>query len=150
MGTKAVVAFSALLLPLAAGAWTDSPAPAASGQSASEASTPADQEARIPFANHGGIYDWRVVDNRTVLIQSSSRQWYKATLMGSCINLQFAQRVGFETNPDGSFDKFSTIRLRGQRCPVISLVKTDPPAKKAKKHQAPEVTTAPATSPASP
>jgi hypothetical protein len=137
MHMKAAIAVPLLLLALSAGAADD---PAAS------ASAPAPQEASIPFANHGGIYDWRVVDDRTVLIQSSSRQWYKATLMSPCINLSFAQRIGFETNPNGSFDKFSTIRLRGQRCPVISLIKIDPPTK-AKRHPAPEVTTGPASAP---
>jgi uncharacterized protein DUF6491 len=150
MDVKTAIVVSALLAPLAAGAAADSTAPAASGQSGAEAAAPVEQQARIAFANHGGIYDWRVVDNRTVLIQSNSRQWYNATLMTSCFNLAFAERVGFETNPDGSFDKFSTIKLRGQTCPLVSLVKTDSPVKKAKKHQAPEVTTAPASPAASP
>jgi hypothetical protein len=129
MRIRAAIAVLAFLIPFAAGA--DDAAPPA--------------EARIPFANHGGIWDWRVVDDRTVLIQSNGRQWYKATLMSACFNLPFAQRVGFQSNPDGSFDKFSAIKLRGQTCPLISLVKTDPPAKKAKRHPPAEVTTAPAS-----
>jgi hypothetical protein len=89
-------------------------------------------QAQIPFANHGGIYDWQVVDNRTVLIQSQSRKWYKATLMSSCFQLPFAERLGFESNPDGSFDKFSTIKVHGQTCPLVSLVETTAPPKKSK------------------
>jgi hypothetical protein len=141
MAIKVAIALSALLLPLAVGA-ADEPAATAAGDTTTPA---APVEARIAFANHGGIYDWRVVDDHTVLIQSNSRQWYKATLMSSCFNLPFAQRVGFQSNPDGSFDKFSAIVLRHQTCPLISLVKTDPPSKKAKKHPAPKVTTAPAS-----
>jgi len=57
-------------------------ADAASGTAAASAA-PA-PEASIPFANHGGIYNWRVVNDRTVLIQSQSRRWYKATLLSSC------------------------------------------------------------------
>jgi hypothetical protein len=106
-------------------------------------------EASIPFANRDGIYDWRVVDTRTVLIQSLGRQWYKATLMSPCFDLPFAQRVGFQTNPDGSFDKFGAIKVRGQYCPLTSLVKTDPPAKKSKRHAHADVSPAPAAPPAS-
>lgn len=88
-------------------------------------------EAQIPFANHQGIYSWQVVNDRTLLIQSQSGAWYKATLMSSCLELPFSERIGFKTNPDGSFDKFSAIYVRHQRCPLISLVKTEPPKKKA-------------------
>ena len=105
-------------------------ADAASGTAAASAA-PA-PEASIPFANHGGIYNWRVVNDRTVLIQSQSRRWYKATLLSSCIDLPFAERLGFESNADGSFDKFSMITARHQRGPLISLVETAAPSKKPK------------------
>jgi hypothetical protein len=88
-------------------------------------------EANIPFANHHGIYSWRVVNDQVVLIQAENRKWYKATLLTHCIDLPFAEHVGFETNPDGSFDKFSSIRLRHQNCPLVSLVETAAPGKKA-------------------
>lgn len=88
-------------------------------------------EARIPFADHHGISGWQVVNDRTLLIEGQNRVWYKATLMSSCLDLPFSEAIGFKTNPDGSFDKFSSIRLRHQTCPLISLVKTDPPKKKA-------------------
>ena len=84
-------------------------------------------QARIPFANHHGIYDWRVVNDHEVLIQSEGGTWYKATLMGTCFDLPFAERIGFTTNPDGSFDRFSSILVRHQRCPVTSLVVTAAP-----------------------
>jgi hypothetical protein len=99
-------------------------------------------QASIAFANQGGIYDWRAVDDRTVLIQALNHQWYKASLFSPCIDLPFAQTIGFVANPDGSFDKFSAIQVRDQDCPLISLVKTAPPTKKSKPHPAPQVTTA--------
>ncbi len=112
-------------------------------------------EARIPFANHGGIYNWQVVDDRTVLIQGLNRKWYKASLFSSCIDLPFAQRLGFESNSDGSFDKFSSIKVRGQHCPLVSLVETAPPPKKKKAHKPAATSVAPAapaapTAPAAP
>jgi hypothetical protein len=95
------------------------------------AAVPAPQ-AQIAFANHGGIYNWQVVDDRTVLIQSQNRKWYKATLFSPCFDLPFAERLGFESNADGSFDKFSSIQVRSQKCPLVSLVETTAPAKKSK------------------
>jgi hypothetical protein len=52
--------------------------------------------------------------------------------MSACIQLPFAERLGFESNPGGSFDKFSSITAHGQRCPLISLIETTPPPKKPK------------------
>jgi Family of unknown function (DUF6491) len=105
-------------------------------------------EARIPFANQGGIYNWRAVNDRTLLIQAQNRQWFKATLFAPCIDLPFAERVGFESNADGSFDKFSSVQVRKQKCPLLSLVPTDAPPKgksaKAATATAPPATTAPA------
>jgi hypothetical protein len=113
---------AALLCVLGSVALADSPVPAP---------TPA-QEAQIPFANQGGIYNWQVVDDRTVLIEDRNRKWYKATLLSPCFELPFAQRLGFESNNDGSFDKFSLIQVRKQKCPLVSLVSTAPPAKRSK------------------
>jgi hypothetical protein len=90
----------------------------------------AGKAASIPFANNGGIYNWQVVDDKTLLIESQGHQWYKATFMSSCTDLPFAERVGFESNPDGSFDRFSAVQVGHQRCQVVSFVRTTAPAKK--------------------
>ena len=88
-------------------------------------------EAQIPFAKTN-IWNWQVVDDKTVLIQDQGRRWYKATLYGTCINLSFVQRIAFDSSPDGTFDKFSAILVRGERCPLKSLVETSAPPKKVK------------------
>jgi hypothetical protein len=90
------------------------------------------QETQIPFASKGGIWSWQVVDNKTVLIESRGRKWYKATLFSNCINLPFSERMTFVPNASGSFDRFSTIRVGSQRCPLSSLVATSAPPKKSK------------------
>ena len=92
---------------------------------------PAAAEVQIPFAKHN-IWNWQVVDDKTVLIQDNGRRWYKATLFAPCINLSFAERIGFDSSPSGTFDKFSAILVRGQRCPLNSLVETTAPPKKSK------------------
>ena len=119
---------AALIAGLCAAAALAVPATAASP--ATTAPTKAEPQARIPFAAHHGIYDWRVVNDHELLIQSEGGTWYEATLMGTCFDLPFAERIGFTTNPDGSFDRFSSILVRHQRCPVTSLVVTTAPAAK--------------------
>ena len=104
-------------------------------------------EARIPFADHDGIYNWQVVDNRTVLIQGQDRRWYKAVLLSPCMDLPFAERIGFESNADGSFDKFSSIQVREQKCPLVSLVETTAPPKAVKPKKPAAAATPPASRP---
>jgi hypothetical protein len=88
-------------------------------------------EAQIAFAKRN-IWNWQVVDDQTVLIQDQGRRWYKATLFSRCIDLPFADRIAFDSSPSGTFDKFSAILVRGQRCPLKSLIETSAPPKKVK------------------
>jgi hypothetical protein len=133
---KGIAAVALLLVsalgPMAAGAADSPPAIPAAGEAGQGTSAAPSPEASIAFANHGGIYNWQVVNDHTVLIQGLNHHWYQATLLAPCVDLPFAQRLGFESNPDGSFDKFSAITVRHQRCPLVSLVKTSPPSKKSK------------------
>lgn len=90
----------------------------------------AQQEASVPFANVGGIRDWRSEGQRAIYVQDRSHQWYKATLMSPSIDLPFSEAIGFDTGPIDTFDHFSNVIVHGQRYPVESLVKVDgPPAK---------------------
>jgi hypothetical protein len=118
-----------LCAALCAARAADDPAPPPASSAAS-APAPA-PEAQIPFAKKN-IWNWQVVDDKTVLIQDQGRRWYKATLFGTCINLSFANRLAFDSSPSGTFDKFSAILVRGERCPLRSLVQTSAPPKKAK------------------
>lgn len=90
----------------------------------------------IPFADKGGIQDWRADNDRVLYVQGQNRQWYKAELMSDCIGLRFAEHIGFDTEASGAFNKFSSIKVEGRDCPVSSFEKSDPPPKKEKKAKA--------------
>ena len=144
---------SAISLAAAASA-TEVPAapaaPVAPAAAVPPAANQAPPEGQIPFANKGGIWNWQVIDNKTVLIESRARKWYKATLFGNCINLAFAQDMAFVSNSNGTFDKFSSIRTGGQRCPLVSLVEVPAPPKKSNAKKAdPAAAPAPAAPSAS-
>jgi len=101
---------------------------------------PAEQrqpEASIPFVNHGGVRDWQADGRETLYIQGRNRQWYKATLMSPAHDLPFAWAIGFDTGPMNRLDKFSSVIVRGQRYPIVSLVKVDapPPAREKARRQ---------------
>lgn len=88
--------------------------------------------ASIPFANLGGIRDWRATSDDTLYIQGRSGQWYRASLLGDCQGLRFEQSIGFVIEPSGSFDKFSSILVNGHECPLTSMTKSaGPPSRSA-------------------
>src|SRR3954466_13230537 len=103
-----------LLIGIAAVFWL-SPA------QAQDKTPPKPAQAQIPFADHGGIQDWRAIDDKGLYVRGQNRQWYYATLFSSCFGLKVANGVAFVTSPGGAFDKFSAILVENSRCPVVSL-----------------------------
>lgn len=125
----------ALIMALAMGAsvLAGHPAVAASRPTAPKIG----QETSIPFVNHGGIRNWQVVDDDTLLVEGTGNRWYRVELFRPCIGLRFTGiALGFETRGIDSFDRFSAIRTRDGRCAVKSVTVAAPPAKKAPKGKA--------------
>ena len=89
-------------------------------------------QARIPFANSGGISGWQSAGRDAILLEGTGRKWYRADVLGHCRDLDIATTIGFDTNANGDFDSFSSLIVRGQRCPIKSLVRVDPPLKKTR------------------
>jgi hypothetical protein len=94
---------------------------------------PPASEPSIPFANVDGIRDWSADGTKGIYIQSRNGQWYHASFMALCIDLPYAEHVGFVTEPgSGSFNRFSSITVHGQRCPVKTFAQSEPPRSKAR------------------
>jgi Family of unknown function (DUF6491) len=90
-------------------------------------------QASISFAGMGSINDWRADRRQGLWVQDVHRQWYYASTMGPCPGLDFAQAIGFEVRTSGTLDRFSSIIVPHEgRCPLTSLVRSEPPPKKAK------------------
>lgn len=94
---------------------------------------PSEQQASIPFVDSGSIRDYRAVGRDTLYVQSVGGKWYRATLMSDCIDLPYAEAIGFDARGTNRFDRFSSVIVRGRHCPLTSLVASGPPPKKAKK-----------------
>jgi hypothetical protein len=121
--------FSSIILPFAALALAPAAAHAEEAQKSSND--------YIAFANHGGVRDWRADDRDTIYFQDRRRQWYKAELIGSSVDLPFTQFVGIDAEPSDRLDKFSSVYIRGQRYAFRSFERIEgAPPKKVKKAKA--------------
>jgi len=86
------------------------------------ASTAPHFAASIPFADHGGIYDWRPNGNNGIWVQSAQRQWFYGAFTGTCFGLDTAPRIGFVTDVTGEFDRWSSIVVPHEpRCRLSSF-----------------------------
>ncbi|HVY83228.1 MAG TPA: DUF6491 family protein [Steroidobacteraceae bacterium] len=94
---------------------------------ATHASADAPKHAEIPFANMGAIRDWQADGDQALYVQGRNQQWYHAELMGPCMELPFAERIGFVVEPSGDFDRWSSIVVRGQQCVLTSFTESGPP-----------------------
>ena len=107
---------------LAAGAQAQTPAPGAG------------KPATIPFVRFGQIDDFEADGDHGIYLQDQHRRWYYATLMGPCMDLPFATRIGVDTRFNGdTLDSTGTLLVGHDRCRIDRLVTSGPPPKKAKR-----------------
>ncbi len=104
---------AALMLPV--------PALAQEDEGSSEA-----EQAHISFADRA-IRNWRVPERDILLIEANHGRWYRAEFFGPCPGLRFTQRLGFDTNSDGRFDRFSRVVTPDGVCQLRSLVRIPDP-----------------------
>jgi hypothetical protein len=81
----------------------------------------------IPFANHGGVWDWHADGTSAVYFQDRHKVWYRAELIGTATDLPWVQFIGLDTRPSGRLDKWSAIYVRGHRFAFSSFEKVDGP-----------------------
>lgn len=94
-------------------------------------------EAAIPFANHGGVWDWTAEGDETVYFQDRARRWYRAKLFGPATELPYAITIGIDAGPSGRLDRWGAIIVDGQRYPFLSFERVDgPPAREKKTRDA--------------
>ena len=115
-----------LLAPMAALAALLAPVPALARHE-----VPIGQETSIPFLSFNAIRSFRAIDRDTLYLQDLQRRWYRAELFGPCLDLPFAQAIGFDVRGTNRLDRFSTVLVSGDRCQIQSLVRSEePPTRK--------------------
>jgi hypothetical protein len=90
----------------------------------------------------GEIYSWKALDNRTVVAEDNRHNKFRLALMGYCPDLQFKERIGFQS-PGSSYlscmsegdtllvNQFGT--QMPQRCPIIGITAYTPEMERADK-----------------
>ena len=53
-----------------------------------------DRPASIPFVSFGNIDDFHADGDRGVWLRNRQHKWFYATMVGPCLGLPFAQRIG--------------------------------------------------------
>jgi hypothetical protein len=125
-----------VLISLAAAAAAPAPSVlAAPAMAQPQSPPPAERAARIPFVSFGNVRDFRAVGRDIVYLQDAHRNWYRATLLQPCLDLPFAEAIGIDASGTNSVDRFSTLIVGRGRCPIVSLVRSDPPPKKVKQRR---------------
>jgi hypothetical protein len=88
-------------------------------------------EASIPFANQGGIRDWRADGTKGMWLEAAGGHWYYASFSSQCTSLPFATGVRFVPEPSGVLSRWSSIRLsHNERCFFRNLQRSERPPKK--------------------
>lgn len=118
------LSLAVLLLPLSAAAVANQPAkePRELGV-----------ESSIVFPSDSSIRNWQADQSRGIWIQDRQKNWYYGSFAGFCRDVDFAQAIGVETRGAGRLDKFASIIVRGERCPLVSFVTSDGPPSKTQK-----------------
>jgi hypothetical protein len=85
-------------------------------------------EAQIRFVQHGTVNSWHAETDRLLYLQSRDRAWYQVVLFAPCDGLEFAMGIRLiPSDGAGTFDRFGSIGLRGNRCKVESVKHVAPP-----------------------
>ena len=91
------------------------------------------QETVIPFAAGGNLREWQRggAQSDTLFVRDRTEQWYRVTLTGPCRFDRPLDTLSYTTDPTGTFDRFSRIRVARypeQLCGVKSIQFSLPPA----------------------
>lgn len=107
-------------------------APAAADESAPKDSTRAlGVESSITFPNSATIKNWRADGENGLWVQDRKGDWYYGKFAVLCRDADFALAIGIDNRGTSTLDRFATIIVGRERCPLISFVSSAPPPTKA-------------------
>ncbi|WP_246586901.1 DUF6491 family protein [Stakelama flava] len=85
----------------------------------------------IAFASNGGLRNWtRGTDDSSLYVQDSRLRWYYVRLSGPCLKYMTSMSIGYTTDSNGSFDRFSHVFDLSQPervCGAESIVRSAKP-----------------------
>ena len=87
------------------------------------------EQVRIPLAGYR-VRSFRTVGFDTVFFRVGRRDWYRADLIGHCLGLPNALRLGFDTHGSSTLDNTSSVIVGGESCRIGSLVRVAEPPRR--------------------
>jgi hypothetical protein len=95
------------------------------------------RQVAIPFADQRhAIRDFEAPTDDLLYLKDRQGRWYRAEIGGACFGLKWAFAIGYDTHGSLSLDQGSHILVGRERCPIVSLTRSEGPPRKAKKHKA--------------
>lgn len=88
----------------------------------------------------GRIWNWKVIDNKTLIVEDDTHQKFKMSLMGYCPDLPFKERIAFKSVGGSELSCLGTgdyvlahdVAIP-ERCPITSVVPYTPDMEAADK-----------------
>ena len=106
----------------------------ASGAALAQTPPPAyGKPASISFVDMRGIEDFQAMVTMRSISRTEAGNGIYATIMGPCLGLSYATRIGVKTRGSSSLDKYGSLLVDGDECRIDELVTSGPPPKKVKK-----------------
>ena len=97
-------------------------------------------DCRVVMPGARQIWNWKVLDNKTLIVEDDTHQKFKMSLMGYCPDLEFKERIGFksfggsELSCLGSGDDVLARDIAiPDRCPITNVVPYTPAMEAADK-----------------
>ncbi|MBY4637901.1 DUF6491 family protein [Sphingopyxis sp. XHP0097] len=106
------------------------PLSAAAANEPAEAPRALGEEASIVFPSDSTIRNWRADRDRGIWVQDRRGDWFYGTFAGICRDIDFAPQIAVDSRGVNRLDRFATILVRGERCPLVSFVTSAPPPSK--------------------
>jgi hypothetical protein len=92
----------------------------------------ASNETAIPFINSLSSVEWKAVSDQAAYVRGGNGDWYLVRTTNRCTRLRAALALGFDTSALNQLDRHGALLVQGQRCPVASVVRSDPPPKRVR------------------
>jgi hypothetical protein len=115
------IAVAALLAGCATAAPTAAPAVQASNETV------------IPFVSSIRDVEWKAASDESAYIRGGKGEWYLVRTSNRCTRLLSSTGLGFETSAINQLDRFGALLVEGQRCPIASITRSEPPPKKSRR-----------------
>lgn len=106
---------------------------AASGCATASAVEDVPGETAIPFISSLNSVEWKRLNNRAVYVRGGNGDWYLVRTTNRCTRLASSSALGFETSALNQLDRFGALLVQGQRCPVASVTRSEPPPRKTRR-----------------